>query len=45
MDDIQVNVDDNDLNRSLASTYGYNKVKVDFKGVEELKDCSYLGGK
>ena len=45
MDDIQVNVDDNDLNRSLASTYGYNKAKVPFTGVQELKDCSYLGGK
>ncbi|APQ18696.1 FMN-binding glutamate synthase family protein [Maribacter hydrothermalis] len=45
MDDVQVNVDDNDLNRSLASTYGYNKTKVPFNGVQELKDCSYLGGK
>ena len=45
MDDIQVNVDDHDLNKSLASTYGYHKVKVDFNGTQELKDCSYLGGK
>ena len=45
MDDVQVNVDDHDLNRSLASTYGYNKAKVPFTGVQELKDCSYLGGK
>jgi glutamate synthase domain-containing protein 2 len=45
MDDVQVNVDDNNLNRSLASTYGYNKTKVPFNGVQELKDCSYLGGK
>ncbi|MFS4469071.1 FMN-binding glutamate synthase family protein [Maribacter sp. 2210JD10-5] len=45
MDDIQVNVDDNDLNRSLASVYGYHKTKVDFKGVQELKDCSYLGSR
>lgn len=45
MDDIQVNVDTNDLNRSLASTYGYNKTKVPFTSVQELKDCSYLGGK
>ena len=45
MDDVQVNVDDNDLNKSLASTYGYNKAKVPFTGVQDLKDCSYLGGK
>ncbi|QLG46876.1 FMN-binding glutamate synthase family protein [Costertonia aggregata] len=45
MDDIQVNVDDNDLNRSLASTYGYNKAKVPFTSVQELSDCLYLGGK
>ena len=45
MDDVQVNVDDNYLNRSLASTNGYNKAKVPFTGAQELKDCSYLGGK
>lgn len=45
MDDVQVNVDDNDLNRSLATTYGYNKTVVPFKNVQELKDCSYLGGR
>ncbi|WP_419211276.1 FMN-binding glutamate synthase family protein [Maribacter sp. X9] len=45
MDDVQVNVDANDLNRSLASIYGYNKAKVVFSSVQELKDCSYLGGK
>ena len=45
MDDIQVNLDDNELNKSLAYTYGYNKPKVNFNGVQELKDCSYLGGK
>lgn len=44
MDDIQVNVDDNDLNRTLSAIYGYNKVKVPFVGVQELYDCPYLGG-
>jgi hypothetical protein len=44
MDNVQVNVDEHDLNRSLASTHGYNKTKVPFNGVQELKDCSYLGG-
>ena len=45
MNDIQVNVDDNELNRSLASTYGYNKVKVPFDGVKKLLKCKYLGSK
>ncbi len=45
MQDIQVNVDDNDLNRDLKSTYGYQKAKVDFSGVDRLKACEYLGGK
>jgi glutamate synthase domain-containing protein 2 len=41
----QFTMDDDDLNHSLATTYGYNKAKVPFTGVQELKDCSYLGGK
>lgn len=45
MDDVQVNVNDNELNKSLASTYGYHKTKVTFSGIQNLKDCSYLGGK
>lgn len=45
MDDIQVNVDDHSLNKSLSSIYGYNKVRVPFSSLQELKDCSYLGGK
>ncbi|WP_276166907.1 FMN-binding glutamate synthase family protein [Zobellia alginiliquefaciens] len=45
MDDIQLNVDDNDLNRSLASSYGYNKTKVPFENMKKLHDCIHLGGK
>jgi hypothetical protein len=45
MNDIQVNVDDNDLTRNLRTTYGYNKTKVDFKGMQHLFNCEYLGGK
>jgi len=44
MHDIQVNVDDIDLTRDLRATYGYNKTKVDFNGMQELYDCQYLGG-
>jgi hypothetical protein len=45
MEDVQVNVDDIDLQRNLASTYGYNKTKVPFNGVQDLYSCEYLGGK
>jgi len=45
MDDIQINVDDNELNRSFSSTYGYNKVVVPFSGLQDLYNCPYLGGK
>ncbi|MGI9552398.1 MAG: FMN-binding glutamate synthase family protein [Aurantibacter sp.] len=45
MNDVQVNVDDNDLNRTLRSSYGYNKTPVRFNGMQFLHDCDYLGGK
>jgi glutamate synthase domain-containing protein 2 len=45
MDDIQVNVDDNELNRSLSSTYGYNKTVVPFSNTQEFYNCPYLGGR
>jgi len=43
MQDIQVNVDDNDLNRNLANTYGYDKKVVPFTDVQSLYDCPHLG--
>ncbi len=43
MDDVQVNVDDTDLNKTLRSTYKYQKTKVPFNGVQELYDCPHLG--
>ena len=45
MNDIQVNVDDDYLSSNLQATYGYEKYKVDFKNMQELHDCIYLGGK
>ncbi len=45
MDDIQVNVDDDFLHSDLQSTYGYEKSKVNFNGMQELYECTYLGGK
>lgn len=45
MNDVQVNVDDNELNRTLRSSYGYNKTPVKFEGMRHLHDCDYLGGR
>ncbi len=45
MNDIQINVDDIDLTRNLRASYGYNKNPVEFKGMQALYDCPYLGGK
>ncbi len=45
MDDIDVNVDDHYLSKELNKTYMYNKTTVPFNSMQELKDCSYLGGK
>lgn len=45
MEDIQVNLNDDDLSKDLRNTYGYEKEKVVFPGMQELKDCSYLGGR
>jgi len=45
MSDIEVNLDDHNLSKELDRTYYYNKTEVPFKGMQELKDCKYLGGK
>jgi glutamate synthase domain-containing protein 2 len=45
MNDVQVNVDDNQLNRTLRSSYGYNKTPVRYNDMQFLYDCDYLGGK
>ncbi|MFC4220143.1 FMN-binding glutamate synthase family protein [Flagellimonas marina] len=45
MNDIQVNVDDDYLSSGLEAVYGYQKDDVAFSSMQELYDCSYLGGK
>ncbi len=45
MNDVQVNVDDDELYRTLRSSYGYNKNPVPFSSMQKLHDCDYLGGK
>jgi len=45
MEDIQVNVDDDYLSSDLKSVYGYEKTEVPFNSMQELYECSHLGGK
>ena len=44
MDDVEVNVDDHNLSKELSSTYMYNKTKVPYTSMQDLKDCMHLGG-
>ncbi|WP_223033307.1 FMN-binding glutamate synthase family protein [Hanstruepera marina] len=44
MEDIDVNVDDHNLSEELNRTYMYEKTKVPFTSIQDLKDCLYLGG-
>ena len=44
MSDIEINVDDHHLSKELSRTYMYEKTLVPFKGMQNLKDCLYLGG-
>ena len=45
MKDIEINVDDHNLSKELGRTYMYDKEPVPFSGMQNLKDCVYLGGK
>jgi len=44
MNDIEMNVDDHNLAKGFKTTFGYEKTPVDFKGMQQLKDCEHLGG-
>ncbi|GGK34717.1 FMN-binding glutamate synthase family protein [Yeosuana aromativorans] len=44
MSDIEINVDDHNISKTLNRTYMYHKTKVAFSGMQDLKDCVYLGG-
>ncbi|GGZ68560.1 FMN-binding glutamate synthase family protein [Algibacter mikhailovii] len=43
MSDIEMNVDDHNLSKELHRTYNYEKTQVAFNGMQNLKDCLYLG--
>ncbi|MDT0558815.1 FMN-binding glutamate synthase family protein [Ichthyenterobacterium sp. W332] len=45
MSDVEMNVDDHHLTKNFDKTFNYKKTPVEFKGMQHLKDCDYLGGK
>ncbi|MCF4101229.1 FMN-binding glutamate synthase family protein [Gillisia sp. M10.2A] len=44
MDDVDINLSDKNITKTLASTFGYIKTKVPFTSVEDIKNCPHLGG-
>lgn len=44
MTDIDINVDDHHLSKEMDKTYGYKKTPVPFTGMQDLKNCVFLGG-
>ncbi|QKX06331.1 FMN-binding glutamate synthase family protein [Aquimarina sp. TRL1] len=44
MQDIDLNVDDGELTKTLETSFKYSKTPVPFSGMQSLKDCMYLGG-
>jgi glutamate synthase domain-containing protein 2 len=44
MKDVEMNVDDHNLSKELDKTYMYEKTKVPFTGMQDLKECFYLVG-
>ncbi|WP_299443226.1 FMN-binding glutamate synthase family protein [uncultured Aquimarina sp.] len=45
MKDIDVNVDDGELTKTLEDSFKYSKTPVAYTCAQDLKDCSYLGGR
>ena len=44
MNDIEINVDDHNLSSELSATYQYHKTEVPFISMQNLKNCTHLGG-
>ncbi|WP_108805537.1 FMN-binding glutamate synthase family protein [Aquimarina sp. Aq107] len=44
MKDIDINVDDGELTKTLEESFKYSKTPVEFTCTQDLKDCSHLGG-
>ncbi|KAA1246100.1 FMN-binding glutamate synthase family protein [Aquimarina sp. RZ0] len=44
MKDVDVNVDDGELTKTLEDSFQYTKTPVSYTCAMDLKDCTYLGG-
>ena len=44
MQDLDINVDDGELTKTLEKSLKYSKVPVHFTSVQALKECAHLGG-
>ena len=44
MTDVDMSMGDNNYTTTLRQIYNYEKVPVDFKGMQSLVDCPHLGG-
>jgi len=44
MKDIDINVDDGELTKSLEDSFRYSKSPVAYTNIKDLKNCSFLGG-
>ncbi|MHA7060126.1 FMN-binding glutamate synthase family protein [Aquimarina sp. M1] len=44
MKDIDINVDDGELTKTLEDSFEYNKTPVAYSSILDLKNCSFLGG-
>ena len=44
MMDVDLSMGDNNYTKTLKDAYNYDKVPVDFWGMQKLKECKYLGG-
>jgi glutamate synthase domain-containing protein 2 len=43
-DDVDINLSDKNLAKTLATTFSYHKDEVNFASVQELVECPHLGG-
>ncbi|WP_034923993.1 FMN-binding glutamate synthase family protein [Gillisia sp. CAL575] len=44
MEDVDINLSDKNITKTLASTFAYRKTPVAFTSVQEHMDCPHLGG-
>ena len=44
MQDIDLNVDDGELTKTLEESFKYSKTPVEYTCAEDLKQCTYIGG-